>query len=394
MKKSSFWDKPISRKEFIKKGLLAAAGIGAGAYFVKKYFESRQSIDTFSNFAPKELPKWSHEAYHYTQLGYNVQCQVCPNLCILGEDDRSHCRNKINKNGKLYTLAYGNPCAVHVDPIEKKPLFHFLPGTNAFSIATAGCNFRCLNCQNWEISQQFPDQTSNMDMMPDAVVDNAAKKKAASIAYTYSEPIAYYEYMYDISKLARKQGVKNVWVTNGYINTDALKDLAQYIDGASINLKSFDEDVSLRLNGGTLKPVLNTLKTMKGLGVWFEVINLIVPGWTDDINKIKEMIDWLYKNIGPDYPLHFSRFFPMYKLTHLSPTPLSTLQKARKLALDAGMHFVYIGNAPEVQEEQNTYCPKCNKLLIERKGYEVTQNNLADGYCKFCGEKIAGYWKA
>jgi pyruvate formate lyase activating enzyme len=322
-----------------------------------------------------------------------VQCNVCPNQCILQENERSVCRNKVHKNGKLYTLVYGNPCAVHVDPIEKKPLFHFLPGTKALSIGTAGCNLRCLNCQNWEISQEFPEKTDNTDLMPELVVRNAKASDSASIAYTYNEPIAFYEYMYDTSKLARKGGIRNVWVTNGYIQEDALKDLSQYIDAGSINLKGFDEKTYNRLNSGRLQPVLGTLKGMKELKVWFEVINLVVPTWTDNLDNIKEMCGWLYKNIGPDYPLHFSRFYPMYKLTHLQETPLPTLEKARKIALDAGLHFVYIGNVPGT-DAQNTYCYKCGKVVVERQGYFVTQNNLVDGACKFCGEGIAGVWKA
>jgi pyruvate formate lyase activating enzyme len=394
MKKESFWHKPVTRREFITKGLVGLAGIGVGSYILKQYLKgSGIASHTFENMAPGELWKWSHEAYHYSVLGNNVQCNVCPNQCILQENERSVCRNKVHKNGKLYTLVYGNPCAVHVDPIEKKPLFHFLPGTKALSIGTAGCNLRCLNCQNWEISQEFPEKTENIDLMPEFVVRNAKSSESTSIAYTYNEPIAFYEYMYDTSKLARKGGIRNVWVTNGYIQEDALKDLSQYIDAGSINLKGFDEKTYNRLNSGRLQPVLGTLKGMKELKVWFEVINLVVPTWTDNLDNIKEMCGWLYKNIGPDYPLHFSRFYPMYKLTHLQETPLPTLEKARKIALDAGLHFVYIGNVPGT-DAQNTYCYKCGKVVVERQGYFVTQNNLVDGACKFCGEGIAGVWKA
>ncbi|MFH0978408.1 MAG: AmmeMemoRadiSam system radical SAM enzyme [Candidatus Woesearchaeota archaeon] len=392
MKKSSFWTKPISRKEFIKKGVLAAAGLGISGYLLKEYLDSSQSLGLGDAPAPK-LWKWSKEAYHYEQLGLNVQCHVCPNQCMLEENARSICRNKTNIKGKMYTLAYGNPCAVHLDPIEKKPLFHFLPGSKAFSIATAGCNFRCLNCQNWEISQQYPENTSNEELFPDSVVQNAKSTGSRSIAYTYSEPIAYYEYMYDTAKLARQSGIKNLWITNGHIREDALKDLAQFIDAANVNLKSFKESIYGTLNSGRLQPVLDTLKTLKSMGVWFEVTNLVVPGWTDDLDMIKEMSQWLYKNLGPDYPLHFSRFYPLYKLANLAQTPLSTLEKAKKIAVGEGLHFVYIGNTPEIDGE-NTLCFKCGKLLVERKGFSVLQNNIKDSSCKFCGQGIAGVWQA
>jgi pyruvate formate lyase activating enzyme len=394
VEKKSFWQTQLTRRDFIVKGLAGLAGVGVGAYLLERYLKRSPTTLNLQEGAPKpELGQWSHEAYHYSVLGNNVQCHVCPNQCLLEEGKRSICRNKTNKNGKLYTLVYGNPAAVHVDPIEKKPLFHFLPGTKAFSVGTAGCNLRCLNCQNWEISQEYPERTTNMDLMPDSVVKNAADSGSKSIAYTYNEPIAFYEYMYETSKLARDAGIKNVMVTNGYILEEAHRDLAKYTDAASINLKSFSEDTYGKLNSGHLQPVLDTLKRMKEMDKWFEVINLVVPTWTDDMGMIKDMSQWLYKNIGPDYPLHFTRFFPMYKVTHLNETPLSVLEQARKTALDEGLHFVYIGNVPGTDYE-NTYCPKCSKLIVERKGYVVTQQYIVSSACKFCGEKIAGVWEA
>ncbi|KYK26550.1 radical SAM protein [Euryarchaeota archaeon SM23-78] len=383
--------KKISRREFIKKAAIGVGAVCVGAYAISQLLKSPVESRTFSNDAPAELWKWSKEAYHYTSLGANVQCNVCPNQCFLEYNARSVCRVKVNKQGKLYTLAYGNPCAVHIDPIEKKPLYHFLPSTTAFSIATAGCTFRCLNCQNWQISQAKPEETKNYDLMPEQVVERAASSGCKSIAYTYSEPTAFYEYMYDSSKLARAQGIKNVWITNGSMNKDALLDFCQYLDGANVDLKSFDEDIYNKLNAGRLKPILETLKTLKEQGVWFEITNLIVPTWTDDYDMIKEMSEWIYKNIGPDYPVHFSRFNPMYKLTHLPPTPTTTLEKARQIALDAGIKHVYIGNVP-MHSANNTYCSKCGKILIERKGYQVKQNNIESGACKFCGEEVKGVW--
>jgi len=386
-----FLNKKITRMQFIKYGLAGLAGVTVGGYFLKKIFQGPKST-VFVGGAPDGLWKWSKEAYHYKKLGENVQCQVCPNECILEENDRSICRNKVNKNGKLYTLAYGNPCSVHIDPVEKKPLFHFLPATQTFSIATAGCNFRCLNCQNWTISQMQPEDTTNYDLMPEKVVQAAIENKCPSIAYTYSEPTAFYEYMYDTSKLAKANGIKNLWITNGHMNEEPLRDLCKYLDAANVDLKSFKEEIYNELNSGRLKPILNTLKVLKEEKKWFEVTNLVIPSWTDDFDMIKEMCNWLVKNKFGDYPLHFSRFNPLYKLTHLPPTPVLTLEKARKIALDEGIKFAYIGNVPGNIAE-STFCPKCGKIVIGRKGYVITENNLKDGHCKFCGEAIAGVWK-
>ncbi len=248
------------------------------------------------------------------------------------------------------------------------------------------------NCQNWTISQVRPEDTLNFDLPPEAVVREAKKWKCESIAYTYSEPVAFYEYMFDTAKLAKQNGIKNLWITNGYINEKPLRELCKYIDAANVDLKNFKEEIYERLNGGSLKPVLRTLKILKEEGVWFEVTNLVIPNWTDDLEMIREMCKWLVKNIGRDYPLHFSRFFPHYKLKHLPPTPIKTLEEARKIALEEGLKFVYIGNVP-LHPAQNTYCPNCGRLLIERKGYKVTQFNIVNDSCKFCGEKIAGVWK-
>ncbi|HUT66413.1 MAG TPA: AmmeMemoRadiSam system radical SAM enzyme, partial [Spirochaetota bacterium] len=264
-------EKRISRREFIRLALAGVAAMSLFGFTKKKGLRAQSSV--FKGRAPKTLWKWSREGYHYDKLGRNVQCHVCPNECILRPGDRSICRNKVYHEGKLYTLAYGNPCAVHVDPMEKKPLFHFLPATPVFSVATAGCNLRCLNCQNWSISQSQPEETTNYDLPPGAVVEAAQQSGCVSIAYTYSEPTAFYEYMYDTAQIARERGMKNVWVTNGYINEEALRDLCRYIDAANIDLKSFKEEIYSRLNAGQLRPVLNTLRICREENVWFEITN-------------------------------------------------------------------------------------------------------------------------
>jgi pyruvate formate lyase activating enzyme len=386
--------KRLSRREFVKKAVLAAAGLGLGTYTLSKLFSRGPAAAerVLNKTAPDKLWKWSKEAYHYSQLGGGVRCGLCPNQCIVEEGYRGFCRNRVNKGGRLYTIAYGNPCSVHVDPIEKKPLYHFLPTSTSFSIATGGCNFRCLNCQNWSISQYPPDELNNYDLMPEKVVQAAVNNKCATISYTYSEPSTFYEYMYDTARLAVEQGVRGVWVTNGYMNTEPLKQLCTVIHGANVDLKAFDEGIYNRLTSGSLQPVLNTLKTLKGEGVWFEVTNLVVPSWTDDLDMIREMSKWLYKNIGPDHPLHFSRFHPAYKLTNLPATPVDFLDAAWKVARDEGLNYVYVGNIPGT-DKQNTYCPKCGYRIIERRGYIITVNDVYSGYCRHCGQEIAGVWK-
>lgn len=388
-------NKKISRRDFLKYSLIGLGGLATSAYGYKYLFgrSSASLPKILPSSAPDELWKWSKEAMYYKTAGGNVQCQLCPHQCSLAPDDRGICRIRVNKDGKLYTLVYGNPCSMYIDPIEKKPFFHFLPTTSVFSIATAGCNLRCLNCQNWSISQFQPEETTNYDLMPEKVVLAAKQYNCQSIAYTYSEPIIFYEYMYDTSKIAKQEGIKNVMVTAGYINEKPFRDLCRVIDGVTLDVKGFNEKTYNKLNGATLKPVLNTLKTAKDEGVWLEISNLVVTSWTDDSGMIREFCQWLYKNGFEDYPLHFLRFSPMYKLTHLPPTPTSTLNEARKIAIDEGMKFVYIGNVPGTEAE-NTYCPKCGKIVIGRKGYTITENNLKNGTCKFCGEKINGVWEA
>jgi pyruvate formate lyase activating enzyme len=345
----------------------------------------------FKKDAPAKPWKWSIEGFHYSSDGTNVQCQVCPNRCYLSPGDRSICRSKVNIGGKLYSLAYGNPCSVHLDPIEKKPLNHFYPGSAIFSIATTGCNLRCLNCQNWEISQKKPEEVNFVEMFPRDVVREALQKDSHSIAFTYSEAITYYEYMYDTARLARERNLKNVLVSNGYINREPLRKLAQYLDAANINLKSYDDRIYRSLNGGRLQPVLDTLKTLHEAGVWLEITTLVVPTYVEDPEMIRRMCGWILKELGPDYPLHLLRFHPQYKLTRLPPTPVGTLEGLRETALKEGIRYVYLGNVPG-HPGTDTLCHQCGKRLIERKGYVLNQVHVEGGRCRFCGTAIPGRW--
>jgi len=322
--------------------------------------------------------------------GALVRCSLCPRECLLKPGATGLCRVRKNIDNTLMTLGYSNPCAVHIDPIEKKPLYHVLPGSKAFSIAVAGCNLRCKNCQNYSISQASPLETRNTYLPPQQVVKEAVHSGCSAIAYTYSEPTVWYEYMYDTAKLAHEAGLKNLMITCGYINLKPLEELCKYIDAANIDLKSFDNTIYKQLNAGQLDPVLNAIKLAHRKGVWVEITNLIVPDWTDNMDMIRTMCKWIRSTLGKDVPLHFSRFHPMYKLAHLFPTPTKTLESAKKIAQQEGLYYVYIGNVAGI--DPNTYCPKCKKPIILRKGYVITGNNIYEGTCKFCQTPVAGIW--
>ncbi|MDP2928590.1 MAG: AmmeMemoRadiSam system radical SAM enzyme [Candidatus Omnitrophota bacterium] len=321
-----------------------------------------------------------------------VQCVLCPRRCLLNNGQRGVCTVRVNRDGALYTLGYGNPVAVHIDPIEKKPFFNVMPGESAFSIAVAGCNMRCLFCQNWQISQAKPDEVTVYDMPPEAVVAEAKKNNCKFIVYTYTEPTVFYEYMLDISKLARSKGLKNGMHTCGYINQEPLIELLKYMDAVNVDLKGFSEEFYRKMGAfAQLQPVLDTLKIVKREGVWLEITNLIIPGLNDDPKEIKSMCEWIRENLGEDTPIHFSRFMPSFRLQNLPPTPVSKLEEAYEIAKASGLNYVYIGNVPGHTGE-NTHCPKCKKLIVGRIGYRITENNIKDGKCKFCGRSISGVW--
>lgn len=381
----------ISKRQFIKTCALCTGVLALGLHNTSLRASSASKKTTLMK-PPVDIWKWNKKAHYYTKTDKGPQCGLCPNACIVPENGKSICNTRVNYQGDLYSIAYGNPCSINTDPIEKKPLYHFYPQSKAFSLATAGCNFTCLNCQNWQISQVSPFETENYDLMPADVLSHALKNNCKSIAYTYAEPVVFYEYVYDTSKLARAQGIKNIFISNGYINEKPLRDLCKYLDAANINLKSFTDEIYRKLNGGSLKPVMNALKIFHQEGVWLEITNLVVPAWTDNFDMIKKMCDWLYDAGLYNCPLHFSRFFPMYKLTQLPSTPVESLNKAREIALNAGIKYVYVGNVPGT-EFDDTYCPSCKKMLIQRKGYTVLSNNIKNGKCAYCNESIHGVWQ-
>ncbi len=320
-----------------------------------------------------------------------VECTLCPRHCRLAQGQRGDCRVRTNVDGKLFSLVYGNPCAVHVDPIEKKPVFHMLAGTTAFSIATAGCNLHCLYCQNWEISQSSPEETRNSILTPENAVTSALQAGCRSIAYTYSEPIVFYEYTLDTSRLAKSKGLRNIIVTAGYIEQEPLVELCRVTHAASVNLKGITDDFYRKMCSATLKPVQEAIITMKKNGVWVEIINLVIPSWNDSDNDIRGLARWVKTNCGRETPLHLSRFWPMHKLQNLPPTPIETLSRAWDISRAEGLDHVYVGNIPE-HPGNNTLCPSCTRIIIKRYGYEILENHINQGNCGYCGAGIPGIW--
>jgi len=314
----------------------------------------------------------------------SVQCGLCPRACIIKDNRRGVCRVRENRNGTLFTLIYGLTTAEAVDPIEKKPLFHFWPGSNTYSISTLSCTFFCPWCQNWEISQASPEEVYSQELTPEEVIKRARRSGSPSISYTYNEPLLWYEFIYDTSRLAKENGIHNILVTNGYITQDALLPIVKRIDAANVDVKGFTESFYKTYCKGDLESVLSATKSMKREGVHVEVTNLIIPGINDSMEEIRQLSSWIRDEISEDTPLHFSRFFPHYKMVDRPATPFETLLEAKKVAEGEGLQFVYIGNVPGGDE--STYCPNCKYLLIRRIGFDILNVDLSkDNKCPNCG---------
>jgi pyruvate formate lyase activating enzyme len=325
------------------------------------------------------------EADFYKKLKADtVQCQLCPHFCTIKDGERGKCHIRENRKGKLYSLVYGKAISTAVDPIEKKPLFHFMPGTKSYSIATVGCNFACQFCQNYEISQAT--EIYGRDMPPAKIVEDAIDNGCKSIAYTYTEPTIFYEYAFDTAKLAKKKGLKNIFVTNGFINPEPLKKIRPYLDAANIDLKSFRDGFYKELIGARLQPVLDSIKLYHELGIFIEVTTLIIPGKNDSDKELGEIASFV-ASVDKNIPWHVSRFYPHYKMADVQPTPSETLMGAVKIGKKKGLKYIYAGNLPG-NDFESTYCPKCNAKIIERYGYEIISKAMKNGKCDFCGEKI------
>jgi pyruvate formate lyase activating enzyme len=333
------------------------------------------------------------KARHWEKLDEGrIRCTLCPKECRVADKERGYCGVRENIRGDYYTLVYSRLCSAHTDPVEKKPLFHFLPGTTAFSIATAGCNFECKFCQNWEISQFRPEQIPSVKYTPKDIALAALKDGARSIAYTYTEPVIFFEYMFDCASEGNKKGLKNVMISNGYIQKKPMEELVEVLSAVKIDLKAFTDGFYKKTCGGTLKPVLDTLTLLKSKGIWFEIVVLIIPTLNDSIEENRKMGRWIKANLGADVPMHFTRFYPTYKIKNLPRTPVETLEDIHKAVKSEGLNYVYIGNVPG-HEAESTYCPKCSKPVIKRWGFEIVENNITKkGNCAACGTRIPGIW--
>ncbi|NIO16893.1 MAG: AmmeMemoRadiSam system radical SAM enzyme [Deltaproteobacteria bacterium] len=330
--------------------------------------------------------------YYERKQGLEIECLLCPRKCLVGDRERGYCGVRENRAGKYMTLIHSRPCTVHVDPIEKKPFFHVYPASRAFSMATAGCNVNCKFCQNWEISQSRPEQTRNYRLSPEDIVRRAKESGCMTIAYTYSEPVVFYEYMYDCAVAGNEAGVDSIVVTAGYIQEKPLKELLSKVLAVKVDLKAFEEEYYKKIVRGELKPVLDGLVSIASSGTWLEIVYLVVPTLNDDPDLLKKMAVWIEKELGAHVPLHLSRFYPQYLLRDLPPTPVSTLRRLREVCIDAGLKYVYVGNVPGDPGE-HTYCPRCGKRVISRLVYFIGENHVQNGKCAHCGEKIEGIFE-
>lgn len=339
-----------------------------------------------------ETPEVLHEASYYKKLEHKeVECLLCPRKCVVGDQERGYCGVRENRLGTYYTLVYNRPCTARPDPIEKKPFYHFHPQSLAYSLATAGCNMNCKYCQNWEISQVRPEQVRDFLLTPKDCVMQARTLGCLSIAYTYTEPVIFWEYMFDICAEARKAGVKNTMISAGFVEEKPLRDLLPLLDAVKIDLKAFSETFYREVCRGRLEPVLEALKIIRAAGVWLEIVYLVLPTLNDDPKEIQALAGWVRKELGPDVPVHFSRFHPTYLMKNLPPTPVDTLERLKGIAESQGLRYVYIGNVPGHPAE-STHCPECKARLIHRTGYNVRMEALGGAVCQKCGLRIPGVW--
>jgi pyruvate formate lyase activating enzyme len=333
------------------------------------------------------------EAMLYSPLEEGkVKCHLCSHRCVISPSKKGICGVRENREGTLFSLVFGRAISMNVDPIEKKPLFHLFPGSTSFSIATVGCNFRCLQCQNHEISQMPVDEKiiNGSVVPPSKIVSLAKENRCRSISYTYTEPTIYFEYAYETAALASQEGIRNVFVTNGYMTEEALKMIQPYLDGANVDLKSYQEKFYKEVCGARLNPVLESLKLMKALGIWVEITTLVIPTLNDSEREFEEIAQFIL-SLGAEVPWHLSAFYPTYKLINLPRTPAATLHRAREIGMKAGLRYVYCGNIPG-QGGENTFCPHCGRIVIHRMGFRVVKNDVAGGECRHCHAKIDGVW--
>lgn len=374
----TFLNQKISRKAFLKRMALFLFFLLTSNIFAKRAWAKISNV-------------MKREAMFYKRLKDSVlQCEICFRRCIIKEGGRGFCRNKENSNGTLYNIVHSRPSSIQIDPIEKEPQLHMLPGTQILCFGTAGCNYRCQHCHNWQLSQRPIEEMAYYDLSPEKAVGEALKRKIPTLSFTYNDPISFYEYVYDTAKIAKTKGLCILWHSNGSLNPKPLRELLKYTDAATIDLKGFSKR-AYDNSSAELEPVLEALKIIKGEGKWLELVNLVIPTINDYPDEIKDMCEWIKESLGTEVPLHFSRFSPSYRLKNLPPTPIETLEKAYKIAKEMGLDYVTIGNVPG-HLHNSTFCPKCNTILIHRIHFKVLENNIHNGRCSSCNHKIPGIW--
>ncbi len=372
-------DFEVDRRSFLKKTALC-------------FLYSGVSLNLLPSISySKEIEKKA--LFFRKQENHLVQCELCFRQCVIPEGKRGFCRVRENQRGELRSLVYGRPGGLQIDPIELEPMYHMVPGHKNLCVYTASCNFRCKHCHNWTISQSFPEQVKAIQYSPTEIVEEALRQGCQSISHSINEPTVFYELMYDAVQLAKKKGLLTLCHTNGGMAKSPMLELLKFMDGVTVDLKAFNQKFYQEISEAKLEPVLETLKTIKAAKKHLEIVNLIIPTLNDDMSDIKKMCEWIEENLGRDTPLHFTRFSPSYKMTHLPRTPIKTLEEARKIANGMGIKYVYVGNVVG-HPANSTYCPKCGRKLIERTHFIVLRNQVKDGKCPFCTENIPGIWKS
>lgn len=376
-----------------RRAFLKTLAVPCVACCVMALVRNSSGLPTPTWLSESDNSRFRIEARYYEKLpGKAVRCKLCPRECTVAAGDRGYCRVRENQKGTYYTLVHSRVVAAHIDPIEKKPFFHFLPGHEAFSVATVGCNVNCKFCQNWEISQAKPEDLPAKYLPPRELASLAHQNKCAAVAFTYNEPTVFNEYVNDAADAARERGLKSIVISNGFIQQEPLKRTCGHVDAIKIDLKGYTEDYYHNVVGGQLKPILDNLVSIRKQGRWMEIVYLTVPTLNDRDSDVRNMSRWIKAELGPDVPIHFTRFRPLYLLKNLPPTPIPTLERLKAVADAEGLHYVYIGNVPGHPAE-NTYCPKCHKVVIERAGFTVSQMNLKNGKCTNCHNPIPGVWE-
>ncbi len=385
----------LSRRSLLKAGIAGCCSLCLAAAY---------GCAPGENDAHKNMPELSREGIFrkglirtkpspwYTKLEHGmIRCDLCPGQCLLQDGERAYCRARENRGGVCYSLTYGNPALVQEDPVERKPFFHVLPGSRALSISTAGCNLACKFCEVWDMALVEPEEVYAYDMPPETVIENARKSGVQAISYAFGEPVVYYEYMAAVAALAREKGLLNLMHTALYLQEEPLREIIKVMDGVNVDLKGFSPEFYREYVGGELEPVLENLKIIREAGLHLEITNIVIPTVNDNMDEIEDMCRWISSRLGPDTPLHFARFYPLYKLSALPRTPVSTLEKARQTALKAGLRYVYVAKVTG-HEGENTYCSECGNMVIDRMGFVIKELRLEDGICPYCGTEIPGRW--